>query len=400
MPFLHPRISAEARGDMLPPDWPDLIARARLGGLSVDEIAKLASRLAASGERLPATKRRSADLASTGGPTSLSTLLCPPMLAATGWSVPKLGVPGRPAGGVDVLAGISGYRVDLDTCMASAVLERYGYVHLDAGSTFAPDDAALFRYRQSIGAQSVPDLAIASLLSKKLAMSVRRVGLEVRVAPHGNFGADRVAAHSAAERFVAVADLLGISAVCILTDATRPFQPYVGRGEALLAIQLLIDNDDNEWLGEHFRNCAAMAAAVGGSIADSVSRATFGDAFCANVEAQGGSLTAMRRRADEVASSHVWELIAPSSGRVAYDLERVRAAVTAAQGFSANGWPDGAGVVFHVRTGTRVKRGALLLTARCSQEDWPALRDALSAAVLIGDYDEAPGGAIMEVVGV
>ncbi len=54
-----------------------------------------------------------ADVASTGGPSSLSTLLSPLFLRAGGAVVPKLGVPGRPAGGIDCLAQIPGYRTEL-----------------------------------------------------------------------------------------------------------------------------------------------------------------------------------------------------------------------------------------------------------------------------------------------
>ena len=63
--------------------------------------ADLATILAASGERLSVDGAVVADVASTGGPASLSTLLTPLFLRAAGAIVPKLGVPGRPAGSID-----------------------------------------------------------------------------------------------------------------------------------------------------------------------------------------------------------------------------------------------------------------------------------------------------------
>ncbi len=63
--------------------------------------ADLARSVASSGAQISARASFSADVASTGGPTSLSTLICPLFLRAAGAVVPKLGVPGRPAGGID-----------------------------------------------------------------------------------------------------------------------------------------------------------------------------------------------------------------------------------------------------------------------------------------------------------
>lgn len=157
------------------------IDEARSDRLEDRDIARLAETLAASGERL---KRRdaSADLASTGGPGSLSTLWGPAALVAHDVTVAKLGVPGRPAGGVDVLMQIEGYRTDHDAVGAEKIIDQCGYAHLLAGARFAPADAAMFSYRQHLKAQNIPALAIASLLSKKLATGTALAGLEVRVA--------------------------------------------------------------------------------------------------------------------------------------------------------------------------------------------------------------------------
>lgn len=261
-----------------------VVRTAALKGLQLEQIAELALELAASGGQLNLGDAATADIASTGGPTSLSTLLCPPMLVATGWQVPKLGVPGRPAGGIDVLGTIPGYSTTLDAAAAGRVLANCNYVHVDAGAAFAPADAELFRYRQRVGAQAVPDLAIASLLSKKVAMGVKRVGLEVRVAGHGNFGSDFAEARQASRKFCEVARVLGMEPVCLLTDASRPFQPFVGRGEALLALKLVLDGDENAWLAEHVETCASMVSAVGGPA--EFDRRAMSKAAIRNIEAQ------------------------------------------------------------------------------------------------------------------
>ena len=59
--------------------------------VSISDIKKLVEILASSGGRLQYQKHRT-DIASTGGPSSLSTLLCPLYLDALGSDVVKLGI--------------------------------------------------------------------------------------------------------------------------------------------------------------------------------------------------------------------------------------------------------------------------------------------------------------------
>jgi len=73
--------------------------------LSDADLASLATLLAQSGRiRSSPVHSETADIASTGGPSSLATLLSPLYLRSFGYCVPKLGVAGRPAGGIDVMA--------------------------------------------------------------------------------------------------------------------------------------------------------------------------------------------------------------------------------------------------------------------------------------------------------
>lgn len=157
-----------------------LIEHASRNALQLEEVAALAQRLAGTGHSLPTIQGPSADLASTGGPSSLSTLLCPLFFRLKGFTIPKLAVPGRPAGGIDVLATIPGYKTTLRPEEVVRCLEECGYCHFLASDDFVPLDARMFRLRQQIGAQDNPFLAIASLISKKLAAQVENVRLDVR----------------------------------------------------------------------------------------------------------------------------------------------------------------------------------------------------------------------------
>lgn len=243
-----------------------IIDRAKKKGLSVQEIARLATVYASSGESVSFSKYSGsiADIASTGGPSSISTLLCPLYLTYLGATVSKLGVPGRPAGGIDVLAQIDGYKTQLSSQEIHAVFKMCGYAHFNAGK-FAPLDSAIFKYRKETDALNIPDLVIASLISKKLCVDVNNVGLDVRVSRFGNFGATWSEAKENSIKFCEVATFLGKNAKCFLTNGTYPYQPYIGRGEALLALHKVFYGDMEEALLGHDKLCFSMAAELLGT---------------------------------------------------------------------------------------------------------------------------------------
>jgi pyrimidine-nucleoside phosphorylase len=367
-------------------------------GVSDEGIAAHAHVLAYSGEVLE-QRDDYADVASTGGPSSLSTLLCPLYLHALGWRVAKLGVPGRPAGGVDVLATVPGFSPELDRETVEAGLRDHGHVHVCAGGGWAPLDAALFRRRQQLGAQQVPELVIASLLAKKIAMGVKSAGVDVRVAPHGNFGSDTAGAHINTSRFVSVAGILGIHAVGFLTDGSMPYQGYLGRGESLLALAAVIADRANGDLARHARDCFIMAAAtVGAEDTPMPTAPRLRAALGACLEAHGTTLASFDRRVEMLAATPRFPRRATHGGFVTYDLDRLRQLLVVRQSAgSGERFADPAGVVLTIPTGSRVSRGDVVVSIRVpdGEQDFA---DQLAACVHVGD--EAGARAPSAVLGV
>ena len=363
--------------------------------LSVKEIAQMVASLANSGERLTVPTHRTADIASTGGPTSLSTLLCPLYLRRLGFCVPALGMPGRPAGAVDVLAQIPGYQVHLSPAEARKVLNQCGYLHVVADSHFAPLDARLFAFRGRTNTVALPVLVVSSLLAKKLAMGVRTVGLDIRVGPHGNFGCSFPEAKANAALFCQVAAAIGIRATCFLTDASVPFQPHVGRAESLLALVDLLEGRASEWLKEHADMCERMALALldGHSVLAETGLQTV---FAQNLEAQGSSYARCLEYVEQIKTAPRVSIVAERSGFVAIDLGVLRSAIAAGQSDALRSscceFPDGCGVVLTRRTDERVERGDAIGLVRCSAKSGIKLVDSIKRAFHIRDapYFSAP----------
>ena len=368
-----------------------IVDEARTGRMKDDEVAYLSTTLAKSGSlRLIPPDQFAVDLASTGGPSSLSTLLGPLFLRALGCIVPKLGVPGRPAGGVDTLAQLPGYRVNLADDEVASCLDRSGYVHFLANDDHAPLDAILFRFRRKTGTQSVPELAIASILAKKIAVGLHRAGLDIRVAPHGNFGASWDEARRNAQRFTRVSTSVGIDSVCFLTDARFPYQPYLGRGESLLALSEVFSGTAELSLKTHASQCLAMACAVADvSGVNMNSRMTEAEKhFHENLLVQGSNPNAFEEYVERVRLGHRFEYVSKDHGFVLFQLDKMRDLILQFQAVGANdatAFPDGIGMKLCKLPGELVQPGELLATIRVPDVYWNSVETRLQDVISVSE---------------
>lgn len=338
----------------------DVIASFRLPTVTDEEIAQLALRLSESAEHLDhSATARVADVPSTGGPSSLSTLLAPLALVAGGAIVPKVGVPGRPAGGIDVMACIPRFRHKLNVVEIRRCLATCGYAHFLASASFAPLDATFFEHRRTAGAINVPRLAIASLLSKKLAVGVNCVALDVRVAPHCNFGDNWEESRENARRFIRVAGMVGIAATCFLTDAALPYQPFIGRGESIIALHRILCGEADDQLTDHVLLCCEMANAC---LATSVHNtpSDLRKVFEVHLEQQGTNWDTFAAKVRSVQSEDSAIIEAETAGYSTVDLAGIRNSLVARQeheGTFTDHFLDPCGVTLVVPSDSPVAKG-------------------------------------------
>lgn len=364
----------------------ELISYARHHELSINSIAILAKGLATSGENLEnVSEKICADIPSTGGPSSLSTLLCPLLLKILGYKVIKLGVPGRPAGGIDVLAQIQGYQVSPSLLQVQNWLAQSDYVHFISNENFAPLDARLFTFRRINAAINIPSLAIASLLSKKIAAGIKHVGLDVRVSSYGNFGETNSKAIENAKKFNEVARVLGMEAKCFITDGSVPYQPYIGRGEAILALYRLFSKTDDYSLRKHFGMCLQMAQAMSSS-KEIINLSKIETAFFENLELQGAQIKSFYNLSKNIDDSHVHKLTASKDGHLYIDLRKIREAILKIQQLvSRDAFPDPCGIILKRMSNEYINAGETICSFRCELQYASQFENDLKSAFIIAD---------------
>lgn len=280
----------------------------------LDAICSSAVGLANSGDRWrwPPEIGPCADTPSTGGLGSLTTLLCPYILASCGCYVPKLSVPGSVAGAIDVLALLAGFQTELDQSQMHRALRTSRIAHSENTSRLAPADAFLFKVRSKLGKKSIPELVIASLLAKKLAVGCNISVVDVRCGPLGNLGTDGETCVRYARLFVSAAMRLGIRCACVITDLSIPRLPFLGRSESLVAMCAVLASkaacEADPWLSEHVDTCIAIAAEAlvvanlypgleEASIAarDAMASGRAREVFALHLEAQGAEIACLHR---------------------------------------------------------------------------------------------------------
>ena len=359
----------------------EVVRAARRDNLEIEDVAELAQRLAVSGETLVWPECVTADVSSTGGPSSLSTLLTSYYLVHMGLSVPKLGVPGRPAGGIDVMATIPGFQTALTTAEVRRCVEACGHAHFLAGGRFAPLDAALFSFRQQAGGQTVGDLVIASILSKKLAVGVQRACVDVRVAEYNNLGGDYESGARHAARMISVAQRLGIRLRVFLTDASYPYQPAIGRGEALQALWSSLIGEAEGHLRRHAIECWAMARSLSDTPERVLPSSTLANRLQAHLEAQGTDMGALERRLAEIDAEPSFIVEAEGDGWLRVDLDAIRSLLIEAN--AAPGREDSSGLWLLATHGETVESGQPLARVRAQAPSQSTLRLRLAAALRV-----------------
>ncbi|WP_141003781.1 thymidine phosphorylase [Nocardioides humi] len=387
-------VDAYTRGVVADEQMSSLLMAILLNGMDRREIGDWTGAMIASGVRMDfsALSRPTADKHSTGGVGDKITLPLAPLVAACGVAVPQLSGRGlgHTGGTLDKLESISGWRALLSNEEMLAQLESVGAVVCAAGEGLAPADRKLYALRDVTGTVEAIPLIASSIMSKKIAEGTGALVLDVKVGS-GAFMKDVDRARELAEVMVALGVDAGVRTVALLTDMETPLGFTAGNAvEVAESVEVLAGGGPADVVELTVALAREMLAGAGREDVDPAERLADGsamDVWRAMISAQGGDPDAALPVAREQhvvtaeADGVLTRLDALSVGIAAWRLgagrERKEDPVQA-----------GAGVVWHVRPGDRVRAGEPLFTLHTDTPE----RFERALAVLEGGYEVAAPG--------
>ena len=322
------------------------------------------------------------DKHSTGGVGDKVSICLAPIMAACGVAVPMMSGRGlgHTGGTLDKLEAIPGFRVDLSVEEFRAQLQKIGCALIGQTGDLAPADRRLYALRDVTGTvESIP-LITASILSKKLAVGIDGLVLDVKVG-RGAFMKNLSSAKELARSLVRVGRLAGKRVSALLTDMSDPIGYTIGNSvETIEALEVLHDGGPEDLREITFALGAEMlrTAGLAKSKAEAVRRqkAVLRDGAAlrkmqAIVEAQGGDVRVVDEPNRLRVARHRLTVTAPKRGYIreidALELGYASMGLGAGRTRAEDTVDPGAGIRLHVRRGDRVKSGQELATLYSSK---------------------------------
>jgi pyrimidine-nucleoside phosphorylase len=212
-------------------------------GLNPKETRAWTFAMQNSGEvlRFPDDPRPLVDKHSTGGVGDKVSLVLAPLLACLGFRVPMisgrgLGITG---GTLDKLESIPGFKTALSTDQIVDQVQSIGCVICGQTDRMVPADKRLYALRDVTGTVPSVPLITASILSKKLAESLRALVLDVKFGSAAFMKTEAQAAELA-RSMVQLGNEAGVRTRALLTDMNTPLGRAAGNWlEVREAVQCL-----------------------------------------------------------------------------------------------------------------------------------------------------------------
>jgi thymidine phosphorylase len=238
--------------DMSDPQIGALVMAIYIQGLSDNERVSLTHAMRDSGRvmewDLPGPVL---DKHSTGGVGDCVSLILAPALAACGAYVPMVSGRGlgHTGGTLDKLESIDGYNVSPSSDIFSETVRDIGCAIIGQTDDIAPADRRLYAVRDVTATVSTPDLIVPSILSKKLAVGLDGLILDVKCGS-GSFMTDIDQARDLAKILVDVSNGAGCPTTALITDMNEPLASAAGNAvEMQVVLNLLtgFDIDTRLW---------------------------------------------------------------------------------------------------------------------------------------------------------
>jgi pyrimidine-nucleoside phosphorylase len=346
-------------------------------GMSDREVSALTEAIIRSGETvdLSSIPGLKVDKHSTGGVGDKTSLISAPLAAAAGVVVPMISGRGlgHTGGTLDKLESIPGFRTDLTIEEFKAQLAQHKLAFIGQTPEVAPADGKLYALRDATATvESIPLIA-SSIMSKKLAVGLDAIVLDVKVGA-GAFMKRQVDARRLAQMMVGIGRRMDKRVQALITDMNQPLGYAVGNALEVMEVSQTLQNAGPTDLTRISLELAArmiFLAKITTTLEEAreVAQQKLLDGsgyrkFKEVIQAQGGNPQVLDRFELLPNATGVREIATPRAGYVsAIDAELIGLAssmIGAGRDTKEDSIDPAVGVILEVKTGQKVDTGAVL----------------------------------------
>ncbi|HEX3683463.1 MAG TPA: thymidine phosphorylase [Bryobacteraceae bacterium] len=214
-------------------------------GMSDREVSAMTESMVNSGttvdlSSIPGIK---VDKHSTGGVGDKTSLIASPIAASAGVVVPMISgrALGHTGGTLDKLESIPGFRTDLTIDEFRALLTEHQLAFIGQTPEVAPADGKLYSLRDATATvESIPLIA-TSIMSKKLAVGLDALVLDVKVGS-GAFMKKQVDARRLAQMMVGIGRRMDKRVQALITDMNQPLGYAIGNALEVMEVSQTLQN--------------------------------------------------------------------------------------------------------------------------------------------------------------
>src|SRR5215472_432388 len=355
-------------------------------GMTDREVSALTERMVGSGEHvdLSSVPGIKVDKHSTGGVGDKTSLIAAPLAAAAGVTVPMISgrALGHTGGTLDKLESIPGFRTNLSIDEFREQLGKHRLAFIGQTAQIAPADGRLYALRDSTAAvESIPLIA-SSIMSKKMAVGLDALVLDVKVG-NGAFMKKQVEARRLAQMMVGIGRRLDKRVQALITDMNQPLGYAVGNALEVMEVSQTLQNAGPSDLTRISLELAArmiFLAKITATLdeAREMAQQKLLDGsgykkFKEVIEAQGGNPQVLDRFDLLPNATGVREISSPRSGYVsaidAEDIGRASAMIGAGRNTKEDTIDPAVGVILEVKVGQKVEGGGVLCRLYYTSEE-------------------------------
>ncbi|MGC2658774.1 MAG: thymidine phosphorylase, partial [Bryobacteraceae bacterium] len=214
-------------------------------GMADREVSALTESMMSSGtlvdlSSIPGLK---VDKHSTGGVGDKTSLIASPLAASAGVIVPMISgrALGHTGGTLDKLESIPGFRTNLTVDEFRAQLLQHQLAFIGQTPEIAPADGKLYSLRDATATVESIALVASSIMSKKLAVGLDALVLDVKVGA-GAFMKRQVDARRLAQLMVGIGRRMDKRVQALITDMNQPLGYAVGNALEVMEVSQTLQN--------------------------------------------------------------------------------------------------------------------------------------------------------------